>query len=97
MIKLLANENFPYQSIKKLRSNGFDVFSISDNHSGISDKEVMEIANKEDRTILTFDRDYGELIFKHGYRPKQGIIYFRWDFFAPDEPAIYLSDLLTKG
>lgn len=77
MIKLLANENFPYTSIKILRNSGFDVLAIGETYSGIRDNDVMEIAAKEERTIVTFDRDYGELVFKYGFRPQRGIVYFR--------------------
>ena len=64
-MKLLANENFPLDSIRLLFQQGFDIKSIGIDYSGITDREVMQIAIKEQRTILTFDRDYGELIFKH--------------------------------
>ncbi len=36
----------------------------------------MKIAIKEGRTIITYDSDYGELIFKHGYKPYAGVILF---------------------
>ncbi len=29
----------------------------------------METAIREERTIVTFDRHYGQLIFQQGYRP----------------------------
>ena len=96
MIKLLANENFPYTSIKLLRNAGFDVLAIGEKYSGITDNEVMEIAAKEERTIVTFDRDYGELVFKYGFRPQKGIIYFRWNDFTPDEPAMYLLGIFNR-
>ena len=96
MIRWLANENFPYTSINILRNAGFDVLSIGENHSGIKDSEVMNIAIHENRTILTFDRNYGELVFKHGFRPAHGIIYFRWESFTPEEPGLYLLDLVNQ-
>jgi predicted nuclease of predicted toxin-antitoxin system len=74
-MKLLANENFPLLSVKILENSGFDIKSIGQDYSGIFDSEVMEIAIKERRTILTFEHDYGELIFKKGYRPLNGVIY----------------------
>jgi len=95
-MKLLANENFPLQSIKILESAGFDIKSVGKDYSGILDSEVMDIAIKEERTIITFDRDYGELIFKKGYRPKEGVIYLRWDAFQPDEPGNYLIQLFQS-
>ena len=59
-MKFLANENFPYPSIKVLRDNGLEVYSIGEESSGISDEVVLNRAVVEDLIILTFDRDYGE-------------------------------------
>lgn len=77
MKKLLANENFPLQTSLLLRKSGYDVVCVGENFSGITDNEVMDIAIQEERLILTFDRDYGELIFKYGYKPEKGVLYFR--------------------
>ena len=44
---------------------------------------------------MTFDRDYGELIFRHGYKPPAGVIYLRWKNFEPEDPGRYLAELLT--
>jgi len=96
-MKLLANENVPLQSIKALKNAGFDIKSIGEDYSGILDSEVIDIAINEERIIITFDRDYGELIFKKGYRPEEGVIYLRWDSFQPDEPGFYLIQLFSSG
>lgn len=93
-MKLLANENFPRASVVYLRNAGYDISAIGDNHLGISDKYVMELAMAEDRTIITFDRDYGELIYKHGYRPQAGVIYLRLDEFTPLQPAEIIEYLI---
>lgn len=97
MMKLLANENFPIGSVRILENAGFDIKYIGVDHTGIKDSEVMEIAIKEQRTILTFDRDYGELIFKKGYKPADGVIYLRWDSFRPNEPGEYLAELFKSS
>ncbi|MFO8067520.1 MAG: DUF5615 family PIN-like protein [Bacteroidales bacterium] len=80
-MKFLANENFPLKSVKLLKEAGYDIKSIGVEFTGIRDDEVINFAVNEKRNILTFDRDYGELIFKKGYKPKEGIIYFRWEEF----------------
>jgi predicted nuclease of predicted toxin-antitoxin system len=95
-MKLLANENFPLKSILYLRSKGFDISSIGTDNPSIKDNVVMGIAIKEERTILTFDRDYGELIFKHNYRPQRGVIYLRLDEYTADEPGKLIEDLINK-
>lgn len=62
----------------------------------ITDKQVMRIAIDENRTIITYDIDYGELIFKHGYKPQGGVIFIRTQPTEPLETAKILEELLTK-
>ncbi len=47
----------------------------------------MTLSIKELRLILTFDQDYGELIFKHNYKPDQGVIYLRLKEYESFEPG----------
>lgn len=56
----------------------------------------MKIAADETRTIITFDRDYGELIYKYGFRPPAGVIYLRIQNYQPEEPAELLLKLLNN-
>lgn len=56
----------------------------------------MKIAISEDRTILTFDRDYGEFIFKHNYKPRKGVIYLRFEEYTPEEPGIIVENILKN-
>lgn len=95
-MKLLANENFPLKSVLYLRNKGFDIVAIGVENQNIQDDMVMNIAIEEDRTILTFDRDYGELIFKHNYRPQKGVIYLRIENYSPEEPGILIDNLLKR-
>jgi predicted nuclease of predicted toxin-antitoxin system len=93
-MKLLDNENIPIASVKILADAGFDIITVGQEFAGILDREVIDLSIRENRTILTFDRDYGELIFKKGYKPRPGVIYLRWDEFEPEEPGEYLKNLL---
>jgi len=45
--------------------------------------------------ILTFDRDYGELIYRHRLPVPPGVVYFRYDPLSPEEPAEHLLTLLA--
>ncbi len=60
-MRLLVNENFPLLSVKLIRQAGYDIASITEDCPGIEDIEVLTRAVNEQRIILTFDRDYGEL------------------------------------
>ncbi len=59
----LADENFPGGAVAALRSSGHDVIWIRTMSPGISDPEVLKFAQAEDRILLTFDKDFGELAF----------------------------------
>jgi len=89
MLLLLADENFPLASYKYLRSKGYNIIHITDaGLSSMKDEEVILFSISEKRLIITFDSDFGELIFKLGYSPK-GVIFFRWKTFKPLDPGIF--------
>lgn len=96
MIKLLADENFPAASIDQLNEEGLDILSILKLNPGISDKEIILLANRESRLILTFDRDFGHLIFKDELIPENGVIYFRLQNFKPTTPAKLVTEMLNN-
>lgn len=60
---------------------------LQKNFPSIDDEETIAIANQAGRIIVTFDSDFGELIYKHGVKCSTGVIYFRIHKFLPDEPA----------
>jgi predicted nuclease of predicted toxin-antitoxin system len=95
-VKFLANENFPLLSVQNLRKAGYDVVAISENSPGIEDREVLAWALSEQRIILTFDRDYGELVYKSALSPPSGVIYLRYQPQNPSEPAEQLLTLLRR-
>ena len=72
--KLLADENVPWPLVKLLRSMNLDVEWIPDTrYRGISDKEVVRIANNNERIILTRDSDFLKPHLRKSVR--YGIIY----------------------
>ncbi|MEL6820692.1 MAG: DUF5615 family PIN-like protein [Calditrichota bacterium] len=95
-MRFLCNENIPLEPIHKLRSYTHDVYSIMENNSGISDSDVMELAIKSNYIILTFDRDYGELIFKKKLPVPPGVIYLRFIPTHPTETAELLQQLFDR-
>jgi predicted nuclease of predicted toxin-antitoxin system len=76
-MRILANENFPGDAVDALRMQGHDVTWIRTEAPGSSDEDVLTLARAEDRIILTFDKDFGELAFHSKLAPPLGIILFR--------------------
>ncbi len=92
----LANENFPRPSTRILREHGFEIKSIQEDNQGISDEEVIEIASRLNLIILTFDSDYGELIFRYAKENPPAVVFFRDKGNAPEFAAISLISLLSS-
>lgn len=65
LTKFLADENIPLEIVLSLKQFGIDLTSIKDIKIGMEDEEVLLTAVKENRTLITFDSDFGELIYKH--------------------------------
>jgi predicted nuclease of predicted toxin-antitoxin system len=76
-MQLLANENFPGDAVASLRQHGNDVAWVREDSPGSSDVEVLERAQREDRILITFDKDFGELAFRFGLPASCGIVLFR--------------------
>lgn len=91
-MKFLANENIPFASINKLRRLGFDISSVFEECPGETDLKILKKAFSERSIIITFDRDYGELIYKNKQVPPVGVIYLR---FIPQNPE-HTADILQK-
>jgi len=58
-MKFLADEDFPKPLTGKIRNLGYSVRTIQEKKlQGSSDEVVADIAKKEQRIILTFDKDF---------------------------------------
>jgi len=77
VLKLLANENFPGDAVDALRTRGHDVTWIRTEAPGVSDSEVLVLATTEQRILITFDKDFGELAFRRNLATTSGIVLFR--------------------
>ena len=76
-MKFLADENIPYRVVKRLREDGVDIISVYDVGRGITDSEVAELANREGRILVTFDKDFGTILFVEGLK-LPGLILLRF-------------------
>jgi predicted nuclease of predicted toxin-antitoxin system len=76
-MRLLANENFPRVAVEALRAEGHDVAWVRIDAPGIPDEEVIARAVREDRILLTLDKDFGTLAFGAGLPATSGVVLFR--------------------
>ena len=83
MIKFLADENIPPALVSVLRTKGYDIGDIKEKKLfGLSDEEVVKLAGRESRIILTCDKDFANLI-KFPLRTHKGVILLRFSNLSP--------------
>lgn len=95
-MKLLANENIPAALIKGLRAAGHDVAWVSEISSGIADPQVIEWAIREERLLLTFDKDFGELAFARSLPASCGVILLRLPMDDLKRLIMMVVELITS-
>jgi predicted nuclease of predicted toxin-antitoxin system len=64
--------------VRELRGAGHDVLYIAEFAASLSDVEVMALASREGRLLLTADKDFGELVFRRG-QAVPGLVLLRID------------------
>jgi predicted nuclease of predicted toxin-antitoxin system len=80
-IRFLADESCDFSVIRALRAAGFDVLCISESTPRAEDSKVIELALREERLLLTEDKDFGRLVYSHG-QETLGVIFLRFPTFA---------------
>ena len=75
-MKILADENIEREFIEALREADFDVVSVRESYIGIADDEILQVAENGNAVILTYDTDFGELIFRFSLK-SHGVILLR--------------------
>ncbi|MCB1034841.1 MAG: DUF5615 family PIN-like protein [Acidobacteria bacterium] len=93
MKRFLLDENIPLASVDILRDAGHDI-TVASTSPGSPDRDLLQLAAAEERIVLTFDRDFGSLVFKERAAIPAGVIFLRFIPATPQEPASVVQMLL---
>jgi len=91
-VRILANENFPGEAVKTLRSKGHDVVWVRTDAPGSKDRAILERGEAEKRLILTFDKDFGEMAYRLRIPTSSGVILFR---ISTPSPSVVAQKILA--
>ena len=73
----LADENCDFAVVRALRADGHDVVSVAEIAPRMDDRDVIALATREDRILLTEDKDFGQLVYA-GLHESSGVILIRF-------------------
>ncbi|HEX9906192.1 MAG TPA: DUF5615 family PIN-like protein [Propylenella sp.] len=94
-MRFLANENFPESAVKALIASGHDVVWIRTAAPGMPDVGVLDWAARDRRVLLTFDKDFGELVRNTELPKSCGVILLRTPMPPAKEAGPRLAALIT--
>lgn len=75
-MRILADENVNRPIIEWLRSQGHDILAMAERDPGLADTAVLDEATMGGRVVITFDLDYGSLVYRSG-KEAAGILLLR--------------------
>jgi predicted nuclease of predicted toxin-antitoxin system len=76
-LRFLAGESCDFAVVRALRTNGYDVLAVSEHMQRSVDRDLIEQAHREDRILLTEDKDFGWLVFA-SHSVSAGVILIRF-------------------
>lgn len=95
-MRFLANENFPRAAIMALEKAGHDVVWVRISAPGASDSDVLSWAAREERVLITFDKDFGEVARSASLPVTCGVVLFRIPMPLSGDVGVRLAEALTS-
>jgi predicted nuclease of predicted toxin-antitoxin system len=95
-MRFLANENFPGTAVAALIAAGHDVVWMRNAAPGMSDPDVLAWAKRDERILLTFDKDFGELARVSALPSTCGVVLFRMPMQNPRDIGSRLSRMVES-
>lgn len=75
-MKLLLDANISIRTVLQLRKEGFDVTSIQELNPNETDTKILARAFKQKMVVITYDKDFGDLVFRDHLK-HSGVIILR--------------------
>jgi predicted nuclease of predicted toxin-antitoxin system len=93
-VRFLANENFPGDAVTALRAAGHDLAWVLTDAPGSPDPDMLARAVRENRVLLTFGKDFGELAWRAGLPATSGIVLFRLPMPSPADVGSAIAGII---
>lgn len=72
-----------------------EVMWVAEDCPGVSDEDVAARCSESGSILLTFDKDFGELVFRRGLASGSGVVLFRVTPESPEDAAAIVLAAVT--
>jgi predicted nuclease of predicted toxin-antitoxin system len=62
-MKFLADESCDFVVVRALRKEGYDVLAVCEMAPSMADMDVIQLAGKGKRVLITEDKDFGQIFY----------------------------------
>jgi predicted nuclease of predicted toxin-antitoxin system len=94
-MRFLADESCDFRVVRTLRAAGHDVTAVLEESPGAEDEAVIALARREERVLITEDRDFGQLFYA-ATRPTCGVVLLRFPSNARNSMLKAVTDLVEE-
>ena len=95
MLRFLVDNSSGKKLADVLKNNNYDVIYAGEDFPEAEDIELLKKAEKDNRILITNDKDFGDLIFRYK-KPSSGVIFLRLKIDFPEHRIKVLLTLIKK-
>lgn len=97
MARVLADENLPGGLVEALRAHGHDVLWVRTDAPGSLDEDLLALAQVQARAVMTMDKDFGVLAYRHKLPARHGMVPLRLGHLRLDRLVAVVIAALQTG
>jgi predicted nuclease of predicted toxin-antitoxin system len=94
-LRFLADESCDFAVVRALRAAGYDVIAVGEIQQRSVDRELIRDAVRDERILLTEDKDFGWLVFASD-EASPGVIFIRYPGNAREALARHVGQVVAE-
>lgn len=94
-LSFLADESCDFGVVRALRAEGHNVLAVAEMMSRSDDRELIDFAAREERILITEDKDFGWLVYVAGAK-SNGVIVIRFPGNRRGDVATIVSTVVRQ-
>jgi predicted nuclease of predicted toxin-antitoxin system len=94
-LRFLVDFNVGQAVSEYLRTAGYDVSFVGELDPRMDDVDILDLAVREGRIVVTMDTDFGELVY-HAGRPHAGVLLLRMPGARREQKVEAVAQILSQ-